>query len=128
MGRIIAQVRITNPLDPAGKIDCAALVDAGEGPIKLPSAWRERLGKLGSSRQRDFEVAAQRTVAGAVCGPVEIQIEAFQPVFNAVVFLDMQPQDGQYEPLLGYLILEQSLVAVDRVGHRLVPIKHGDLK
>jgi len=40
----------------------------------------------------------------------------------------MEPLEGGYEPLLGYLILEQSQVAVDMVGHRLVPVKYIDLK
>jgi hypothetical protein len=40
----------------------------------------------------------------------------------------MQPQDGGYEPLVGYIVLEQSRAAVDMVGHRLVPVKHFDLK
>ena len=42
--------------------------------------------------------------------------------------LDMQPENGGYEPLLGYIVLEQSQVAVDMVGHRLVRVKHADLK
>jgi len=33
-----------------------------------------------------------------------------------------------YEPLAGYIALEQSMAAVDMVGHRLVPVKHMDLK
>ncbi len=40
----------------------------------------------------------------------------------------MHPADGFYEPLLGYLILEQSGAAVDVLGHRLVHVKHMDLK
>ena len=59
---------------------------------------------------------------------MKIRIEGFEDVFNEVVFVDMQPQNGGYEPLLGYVILEQSQVAVDLVGHRLVKVKHADLK
>jgi hypothetical protein len=44
------------------------------------------------------------------------------------MFVEMQPEDGIYEPLLGYLILEQSQAAVDMVGHRLMHVKHTDLK
>jgi hypothetical protein len=40
----------------------------------------------------------------------------------------MQPEDGQYEPLLGYIVLEQSQAAVDMVGRRLVHVKRLDLK
>jgi hypothetical protein len=49
-------------------------------------------------------------------------------VFNEVTFVNSEPQDGAYEPLLGYIPLEQSRAAVDLVGHRLVPLKASDLK
>jgi len=41
---------------------------------------------------------------------------------------DMHLRDGGYEPSLGDIILEQSRAAVDMVGHRLVLVKHVDLK
>jgi hypothetical protein len=128
MGRIIAQVRITNALDPLYEIRCDALVDAGAAPLVLPQAWRDRLGELGASRVREFETADQRIVSGEVVGPVQIQIEGFQPLYNEVVFLDMELSEGRYEPPLGYFILERSQAAVDMVGHRLVPLKYIDLK
>ena len=40
----------------------------------------------------------------------------------------MKPHDGIYDPLIGCIVLEQSQAGVDMVGHRLVPIKHLDLK
>jgi len=43
-------------------------------------------------------------------------------------FLDMEPEDGIYEPLIGYIILEQSQIAVDMLGHRLIHVKKTDLK
>lgn len=128
MGRIIAQVRITNALDTAHEIHCDALVDTGAAPLVLPKAWRDQLGTLGSSQIREFELADQKTISGEIAGPVRIQVEGFRPVYNEVVFLDMEPVEGRYEPLLGYLILEQSSIAVDVVGHRLVPVKYMDLK
>ena len=67
-------------------------------------------------------------IDGEICGPVEVQIEGFDPVFNEVTFVDSEPQDGGYEPLLGYILLEQSRAAVDLVGHRLVAVKAFDLK
>src|SRR5688572_1153552 len=45
---------------------------------------------------------------------------------NEVAFVEMKPADGEYEPLIGYILLEQSLAAVD--PHRLIPIRHMDLK
>ena len=40
----------------------------------------------------------------------------------------MEPSDGIYEPLVGYIVLEQSQAAVDMLGHRLVHVKKVDLK
>lgn len=40
----------------------------------------------------------------------------------------MKPENGAYEPLIGYVILEQSQAAVDMLGHRLVAVKRMDLK
>lgn len=59
---------------------------------------------------------------------MEIQIEGFEPVYGEVLFLDMHPADGIYEPLLGYIVLEQSQAAVDMLGLRLVHVKKTDLK
>ena len=41
---------------------------------------------------------------------------------------NMKPANGIYEPLLGYIILEQSQIAADLLGHRLVYVKKTDLK
>ena len=128
MGRIVTSVFITNALDPAKEIRCDVLVDTGAAGLILPKAWKDRLGSLPVVRTVEVETADQRVVPGEVCGPVKIRIEGFEDVFNEVVFVDMQPQNGGYEPLLGYVILEQSQVAVDLVGHRLVKVKHADLK
>jgi hypothetical protein len=59
---------------------------------------------------------------------VRIQIEGFEPVFSEVVFVEMQPENGEYEPLVGYIVLEQSQAAVDMLGHRLIRVKRLDLK
>lgn len=40
----------------------------------------------------------------------------------------MRPENGEYEPLIGYIILEQSQAAVDVLGHRLIPVDRMDLK
>ena len=42
--------------------------------------------------------------------------------------MDVKPEDGQYEPLIGYVVLEQAQAAVDMMGHRLVHVKRLDLK
>ena len=67
-------------------------------------------------------------IQGEVYGPVKIQIEGFHSVHSDVLFIDMEPADGKFEPLVGYIPLEQSGAAVDMLGHRLLHIKHFDLK
>jgi predicted aspartyl protease len=128
MGRIVASVKIENPAEPEAKIRCDALVDTGSSFMVLPSAWRDRLGKLDSLGNVRLETATQETVEGEVCGPAKIQIEGFRPIYNEVLFLDMKPENGEYEPLIGYVILEQSQAAVDMIGHRLIHVKRMDLK
>jgi len=128
MGRIVSNVRITNLLEQESVINCDALVDTGAAYMVLPRAWKERMGKINTVREIDCETATQEIVKGEVCGPVEIKIEGFEPVYSEVLFLDMKPVDGIYEPLIGYIILEQSQAAVDMLGHRLVHVKKTDLK
>lgn len=128
MGRIITSVTIDNLLDPSKSMRCDALVDTGAAYLTLPTAWRERLGDLQTIRTVELETATQAVVQGEVCGPVKIQIEGFSPVFSEVLFVDMEPEDGVYEPLVGYIILEQSQIAVDMLGHRLIHVKRVDLK
>ncbi len=94
----------------------------------LPSAWKERLRKLQVFRTVRVETATQKVIEGQIHGPVKIQIEGFEPVSGEVLFVDVQPEDGVYEPLLGYIVLEQSQAAVDVLGHRLIHVKHMDLK
>lgn len=128
MGRIVSNVRITNLLEKEAVITCDALVDTGAAYMVLPKAWKERIGKINTVREIDCETATQEMVKGEVCGPVEIIIEGFEPIYSEVVFIDMKPADGVYEPLIGYIILEQSQAAVDMLGHRLIHVKKTDLK
>jgi predicted aspartyl protease len=128
MGRIVASVKIDNVTDDSKSLRCDALVDTGASFMVLPSAWRDRLGDLETTTQVEMETATQETIKAEVCGPVRIQIEGFRPIYSEVSFVDMQPADGDYEPLIGYLVLEQSQAGVDVLGHRLVHIKHVDLK
>jgi predicted aspartyl protease len=128
MGRIVASVKIENLRDPEARVRCDALVDTGTSCMVLPNAWRDRLGELEEIAGIELETATQQVVEGTICGPVRIQIEGFRSIYNEVLFVDMQPADGQYEPLIGYVILEQSQAAVDMLGHRLVAVKRMDLK
>ena len=128
MGRIVTTVRIASLQEADKRITCDALVDTGASYMVLPSAWRERLGELEEIAIVSLETATQETVEGKICGPVRIQIEGFRPIYNEVLFVDMHPENGEYEPLIGYVILEQSQAAVDMLGHRLIPVKRMDLK
>jgi predicted aspartyl protease len=128
MGRIVAPVKIKNLSDPDAKIRCDALVDTGSSYMVLPRAWRDRLGELEEIAIVPLETATQETVEGTICGPVRIQIEGFRPIYNEVLFIDMKPENGEYEPLIGYIILGQSQAAIDMLGHRLIPVKRMDLK
>ena len=128
MGRIVINVRIKNFLEQESIVTCDALVDTGAAYMVLPKAWKDRLGKINTIREIDCETATQEIVKGEVCGPVEIKIEGFDSIYSEVLFLDMKPVEGVYEPLIGYIILEQSQAAVDMLGHRLVHVKKTDLK
>jgi predicted aspartyl protease len=128
MGRISSGIKIDNVIDPSKSIRCDALVDTGAAMMVLPTAWRTQLGDLETIRSVELETATQDVVAADVCGPVKIQLDGFEPIYSEVLFLEMHPTDGHYEPLIGYIVLEQSQAAVDLVGHRLVRVKHLDLK
>ena len=128
MGRIVTSVTIENVSDPSGKIRCDALVDTGASHLVLPLAWKERLGTLETIDTLELETATQARITGDICGPVRIRVEGFRPIYNEVLFVEMEPEDGIYEPLIGYLILEQCQAAVDMLGHRLVHVKRMDLK
>jgi len=128
MGRITASVTIENISDVEAKIRCDALVDTGASYMVLPGAWRDRLGNLHEITTVPLETATQDIIEGKICGPVKIQIEGFRPIYNEVLFIDMKPENGRYEPLIGYVILEQAQIAVDMLGHRLIQLKKMDLK
>ncbi len=128
VGRIAASVKIENIADRSISIRCDALVDTGSAFMVLPSAWRDRLGEFETVASVKVETATQETVDGEICGPVKIEVEGFRPIYNEVLFLNMKPADGAYEPLIGYIVLEQCQAAVDLVGHRLIPGKPVDAK
>ena len=128
MGRIVVHLTITGILAPDQRLECDALVDTGASYLTLPNAWRERLGNPPLIRTVEAEIATQQVVEGEVCGPVRIEIEGFPPVVGEVLFLAMMPRDGLYEPLIGYIPLEQAQATVDMLGHRLIHARRVDLK
>jgi len=129
MGRIVTQVKIANFADPGKALSVSALVDTGSAYITLPNAWRESLGEIEQMGEVEVEMADQSLKKGVVCGPLRVRIGEFRPIFAEVLFLEMKPDDeGEYEPLVGYIALEQAGAAVDMLGHRLVHVKRVDLK
>jgi len=128
MGRIVVETTIENVFDPSHTIRCDALVDTGAAYLTLPNAWRDRLGPLMELDTVDGETANQSVIQGLICGPVLLRMERFRPVLTEVLFIDMQPEDGMYEPLIGYIPLAQAQAAVDLVGHRLIKVSRVDLK
>ena len=128
MGRIVATVDIDNISESGRKMKIDALVDTDASYMILPLAWKDRLGPFPSQEAVSLQTATQEIVRGLVCGPARITVEGFRSIYNEVLFLDMEPDNGEYEPLLGYIVLEQCGAAVDMIGHRLLPVKHMDAK
>ena len=128
MGRIAVEAIIENGTDSNFRIRCDALVDTGAAHLTLPNVWRDRLGTLTTLDTVAVETANQSVVSGDICGPVLLRMEHFRPVLTEVLFIEMDPADGQYEPLIGYIPLEQAQAVVDLAGHRLVKVGRVDLK
>lgn len=128
MGRVVTQVKLVNPMNKECHIEFSGMVDTGAAYVTLPKAWKHHLGELMKTEEVKLETATQDVVVGDIGGPVLITIEGFRPFFSEVLFIDMHPEDGMYEPLVGYLPLEQCQAAVDMVGHRLIHVKYIDLK
>ena len=128
MGRIVTKVTVANPIDKAKSRTFDALVDTGASMLTLPKNWKKDLGNLAETRIATVEFAGQNIREVEVRGPVSIQIEGFQKIFSEVAFLEMNASDGTYEPLIGYIPLEQSGILVDMLGNRLKAAKYLDLK
>jgi predicted aspartyl protease len=120
MGEIYSFVTITSFADPSKTMKFQALIDTGASYLTLPNTWKDQLGKLDLIEAIEVRTATQEKVPGEVCGPVKIQIEGFRPIASEVLFIDMEPDDGNYEPLLGHLALQQAGVAIDLLSHRLM--------
>ncbi len=120
MGRIVVRTRVTNVFDEDKSIECGMFVDTGAGALILPAAWKERLGRFKRSEAVELLMDNREVVRGEACSPVEVKMEGFRSVSNEVIFVDMKPEENaEYEPLLGYVILEQAQAAVtarDRRG------------
>ena len=128
MGRIVTKVTLTNALDESKTRVFDALVDTGTTLLTLPKAWQRDLGEFLTTEKEKVQLADQHEMEVEICGPLTIQLEGFRRINMDVAFVEMEPVDGGYEPLIGYIVLEQAGIAVDMIGHRLVAVKHLDLK
>ncbi len=115
-------------MDPSFRIQSDALVDTGAAYLTLPAVWRERLGQLTHLDTVSVETATQAVVSGDICGPVLLRMGDFRPVLTEALFIEMEPAEGRYEPLVGYIPLEQAQAVVDMAGHRLAKFGRVDLK
>ena len=107
MGCIVANVVVRNAIQPEFDVAFQGVVDTGASHLVLPQAWRARLGPLRTTRRVVVALANKDVIEGDVAGPIEIQIEGFDPVFSEALFVEMQPAaSGAYEPLIGYTPLE----------------------
>ena len=95
----------------------------------LPQQWKQDLGELESLATVDVELGDQSIRSAQICGPVRVKIGNFREIFCEVLFMEMEEnEDGEYEPLLGYLPLEAINAGVDMVSHRLIHLKRYDMK
>jgi hypothetical protein len=128
MGRITTNITIANVIAPNDSIQCKALVDTRTAFLSLPSARKSRLGKLDSLGNVKVELGNQTITDAEVWGPVKLQIDGCRTIHTEVLFIDMEPQDGQFQPFLDYIPMEQSQLSVDMASERLVPVPYVDLK
>ena len=128
MGRVITSIEVRNVAPPLHARKFDVMVDTGASHLTLPSVWKEAFGAFQEEQAVEMQVATQEVVLGTMCGPVRIQVEGFRAIHSEVLFIDMAASNGEYEPLLGYIPLEQCGAAVDRIGHRLVRLPYLDLK
>lgn len=121
MGRVIAQVEIRNGEREA---TVSALVDTGASMLVLPIGMKTVLGITATDQVEC--VMADGTTSIAQVAAVKIRINGAGRWINTeAAFL---AGEETIEPLLGYIPLEQGLLAVDMLGHRLVSAKAYDLK
>lgn len=91
--------------------------------------FRLLLGDLEKIEDVEVKTATGEIRQAEIYGAVRVKVANFREVIDEVLFLDMEANaDGEYEPLVGYIVLEKIPVAVDMLGHRLVKVRALDLK
>lgn len=129
LGRISTDIEIINFQDPSKSLEFKALIDTAAAYLTLPLAWKEKLGALKNMGKVKVQFSDQKEGIAEVYGPIQLRISNFREIFTEVLFLDMDAdQEGRYEPLLGYIPLEQLNAQMDMNAHKLTPLKFVDLK
>ena len=129
MGRIVVQIKIINRYGGNKSMEFSVLVDTGAGYLTLPKKWKKQLGDFDLTQKTIVRLGDETNIEGEICGPLRIEVEGFRPIYGEVLFINMKEStDGEYQSLLGYIPLESIPVAVDMLGHRLVPVKTVDCK
>ncbi len=128
MGRIVSHITISNPVHSDCKVSLNALVDTGASALLLPDSYQNKLGDMEELEPSFCTFADGSKKLSRRFGPVRIQMDGFPVIYNEVMFLPPDAEGKDVEPLIGYIILEQSRAGVDMVGHRLFKVDSYDLK
>jgi hypothetical protein len=128
MGRIVSHLTITNPVHAECAVSLNGLVDTGASALFLPDSYQPRLGEMEELEPSFCTFADGSRKLTRRYGPVKIQLDGFPTIYNEVMFLPPDAEGKDVEPLIGYIVLEQSRAGVDMVGHRLFKVDSYDLK
>jgi hypothetical protein len=128
MGRIVSHITITNPVHTECAVSLNGLVDTGASALFLPDSYQPRLGEMEELEPSFCTFADGSRKLTRRYGPVKIQLDGFPTIYNEVMFLPPDAEGKDVEPLIGYIVLEQSRAGVDMVGHRLFKVDSYDLK
>jgi hypothetical protein len=128
MGRIVSHITITNPVHTDCAVSLNGLVDTGASALFLPDSYQPRLGEMEELEPSFCTFADGSRKLTRRYGPVKIQLDGFPTIYNEVMFLPPDAEGKDVEPLIGYIVLEQSRAGVDMVGHRLFKVDSYDLK
>lgn len=110
-------------------MDLSAFVDTASAYLTLQSSWKLKLWQLIKLITVTTQLADQTISTAEIYGPVLLRIQGFEDISTEVLLLDIQPDsDVKFEPLLGYIPLEQANATVDMTARKLVALKHVDLK
>lgn len=119
MGRIVTKVTVSPPGSDAKRIEFEAFVDTGTDHLVLPLEWKKHFPGLQTEREVRYITAEQKESCGRLCGPLQIELDGFEATWGEVLFIDMQPHCGKFEPLVGHLILQTCQAVVDMKAHQL---------